>query len=706
MNTKSPVRFIILITLGLLSAGLSFLTASDDTLSAPVIMQKARETHVQFAGKIKSFQYKLYRHAFFEIYDAPTARYKAKGVLQTHTEVYRKYPDRRKEIETARRHIYNLPYDQYTPYYFSLIEDLASDAIPAVSASVPGPLSPQAARYYRFTLEGTHVLNDTVSAYKIRMEPLSAHVPAMKGSIFITTGTYQVAALDITFNEAVKIWPPPDNFRLSQIYAPNDEGQWFPLQMDYEYTLAASVLGIGGKARWHAMQRVYDYRVNPELPDSRFSGPYREILREALYRDSAYWAVQSLAAFSEQEQDAFTLLAQLPNNRKYLHPDIEAFEKEQRSENIHWGFKPLPDIRYNRVEGLFAGGEITFENLSLRRYIRDLTLTGRFGYGFSDKRYKGSGEASKGFFARRLRVGGRYYDDIRRKELPMAGSTLMNSLTAIGYRYDNFNYFYARGWEGFVTVKPFYNTELTATYISRDDRSTVQTTRWGIVPWLYTFKPVYPINQGHLNQIAGQLYCRFGRGKTVLSRETFYTLEQTLEHTNTGWLKSDFNFTKYYAMLRFHIPTTRRGSWDGRVYFGYATEAVPRQYLFDLYGSATPYTLHTVSLGDLEGNYMAALCMEHSFGGEWLERTGLPLLRDGYIDLVPMFSVGYIRASTETSQNLSLPVQNIKRPIYEVGLGLGDVFRVWRIDFNYRLNQRRITETPFSVTLMAFLFSY
>jgi hypothetical protein len=65
-----------------------------------------------------------------------------------------------------------------------------------------------------------------------------------------------------------------------------------------------------------------------------------------------------------------------------------------------------------------------------------------------------------------------------------------------------------------------------------------------------------------------------------------------------------------------------------------------------------------------------------------------------------------VRTSTRTRQYLSFPVQDIKKPIYEIGIGFGDVFRIGRIDFTYRLNQPKVTKSPFSVSLMAFLFSY
>ncbi len=115
--------------------------------------------------------------------------------------------------------------------------------------------------------------------------------------------------------------------------------------------------------------------------------------------------------------------------------------------------------------------------------------------------------------------------------------------------------------------------------------------------------------------------------------------------------------------------------------------------------------LKTVALGELEGNYMAAMTVEHNFGGAWLERTGLPILKEGYIDMIPNLSVGYVKISKRTEQFLSYPALDAKKPLIELGLGFGDIYRIARVDVSCRINQLKATKSFWILTASAFLFN-
>ncbi|HNO11783.1 MAG TPA: hypothetical protein PKI67_12710, partial [bacterium] len=161
----------------------------------------------------------------------------------------------------------------------------------------------------------------------------------------------------------------------------------------------------------------------------------------------------------------------------------------------------------------------------------------------------------------------------------------------------------------------------------------------------------------------------------------------------------------YNFSARFHIPTTRRGSLDGKAALGLGTDRLPNQYLFHLYGGTTPYVLKTVDFREptpnhFQGNRMAALTMEHNFGGTLLERTDLPFLRDGYVDCIPTFSIGFVHASKKTLENLRQnKIQYLRRPLVEAGFAVGDIYRIVRLDFTWRLTQRSKGNRNFAATM-------
>ncbi len=680
------------------------LKAQENIISADTVIRKARETSLTAIKRLRSYKITAFSKSFFKTGKPGSKEYKMKGATLLLTEHYWKSPDKSKTIEIAERSVHGLLTDEYVPYRFDFIADFTSDHITMVNASVPGPLSEHAALFYEFSIENrTEFMN--IPVYQVLVTPKSEHIPLFSGRLFIADSGFCLIGADMTFNKAVKIWPDPVSFRIRQTFSHHEQDTWLPDEFEYSYQLNIDFMGISYSGIWSTMTKVYSAEINPHIPPSVFSGPPLEKSKLAAYKDSSFWELHQILPLSEREKAGLQFLLNLPKNKKIAHPDPFEWDEVIHEKDTRFGFSPMPDPRFNRVEGAFLGGIAEFRDLALGPYLRTLTLKGEYGYGFRDKRHKWLAGADKSFFGKRLAAGGRYYDHIQHKENLFTSSLLMNSLTALGYRYDNYNYFYTRGYELFLKVKPVYAVELEAVYTRRDDRSARQNSKFGIVRFLYEYKPVYPVNEGRLSQLSVKGNFRIGNGKGIASREPYYLFRGSVDYSSPGRLHSDFHFSKYYGSLRYHIPTTRRGSLDGCLYLGYATKSVPRQYVFDLYGGSLPYMLKTAALGELEGNYMAAMTIEHNFGGAWMERTGLPVLKEGYIDMIPNVSVGYVRTSARTSRFVSYPVRDTKKPLIELGLGFGDIYRIARVDIACRVNQFKATESFWILTASAFLFN-
>ncbi len=682
--------------------------AGDDTLTAASVIEKAREAARQ--NRLKTYKLKTYTKSFLNRYDKKRNAFVTEATTFVHSDVYWKKPNQRREIETAYRHVHVPKFFEYDDFDFGMIDDFSRSNIPVSNTSVVGPLSPEAERYYRFELLDTVTVKG-FSCYRVRISPKTEYKPLMDGTLAITADTYRLIQADVTFNSGVKLFPQPKTFTLRQTFALQNGTHWIPDECDWRLRFDGSLMGYEINAEWYSVSKTYACEINPVIDDRIFSGRLIEQTADARYKDSTFWNENQIISMTAEEEEGFRTLASLQENTKILYPDMQSFDLKQKKENVRWGFKALPDFRYNRVEGTFLGGEIQLNNIALKRYLRDLSLKGKFGYGFMDKQYKYVGEVRKAFFSRTFAMGARYYDDIAYREI--AGNVLTNSLTALTYRYDAFSYYYIKGYETFVQIKPRYNLKIEFNYTDRTDDSTSRNAKYALVDWLYkNFDPVYPINIGRMRRISASVSYMLGHGTGITSREVYWILEGNVEHSSRGFLKSDFNFTKYYGTARFHYPTTRRGSLDGKIYGGYGTHELPQQYLFDLYGGSSPYALKTVGLREAEGNhfqgnYMAEIALEHNFGGEWLERTGLPFLRDGNIDLIPTFAVGYAEFSKGTFRHLpDKDVLDLHRPIFEAGFAIGDIHRFARLDLSWRLNQRQKGTMNFNILFSIMLQNY
>lgn len=693
--------FLMIFWAGMLSGSLM---AQDSLPDAKSLLQAVRQQFVDYQNSVQVYSMNIYSQTFFYFRSNPEMNLTMKGASFRHLSVYRRANGTIKKIETACRHLKDLPTEEYIPYTFERIENLTDDNIPVAQASVVGPLSPSAPNYYNYSLQPKTIFHGK-TAYEIRIIPKSQAVPLFDGSLYVLDTLYRLAGFQFSFNPAVKIFPKPQFLTLRQAYKISENEILQPDFFEWEYELRVNLPGFHGNGYWKHAEQVVEYQINPSLPASIFGGEPYAILSDAPYHAPDFWDPSRYLPLSERESQGLRFLMALKKNRALAFPNLKELEDKRLERDYRADFSIMPDPRFNRVEGPFTGVTVRLKDLSAGPYLRSFFARGDYGYGFSDKRHKWQTEVGKSFFRQRLALGAGYYNGIQHKENILGGSLLMTSLTALGYRYDIFHYFYIRGYELFFRLKPFYPLETETRYISRNDRSARQRTNFGIVRFLYEYKPNYTINEGRLNQIAFRWKYHYGEGKGIRPRKAYLRLNGFIEHSSPKYLKSDFTFTRYYATARWHLPTTRRGSLDGRIYGGFATKSVPRQYLFDLYGGSLPYMMKTVALGELEGNYMAAMTIEHNFGGAWLEKTGLPVLKEGYIDMIPNISIGYVKTSGRTRNFISYPVRDTKSPLIEAGLGFGDIYRIARVDFAYRLNGRKAAESFWVLTASAFLFN-
>ncbi len=649
--------------------------------SARSVLDRARQIRQEFHHRVKSFRLELDSKSILE--KSHDVGDPVRGLTLAQTTLYWSADHGKRLVERSRYHIQNLGLlGQYNDRQWSVIEDVGAD-FTVGHTTVRGPLSGDAGEYYAFRLEGS---SDGIT--RLIAEPLDPHQPLGYTIMRIDDATGEVLEIEMKFNQAVKLLPEPGHLSVRQTFQRID-GVLLPHETYWDYE---AEIPFAGTYRLMTHVRVVSALINPVIGRGVFFRPLWS--REGGFDEGA--SLWNIPLTEGQRQS----LQRLGNANR---TDTSDFRKNKERKN--WRWKPLPDARFNRVEGLFAGGELRLSGVRIEPFFPNLYAQAKAGYGFADKRWKYQFEISRGLFGYHLRVGGRYYNDIHHQEVEsLVGTTFNNTLTSLGYRYDRFNYFYVKGYDLYTELKPYHHITLSVTYTDRLDDSTRQNTNYGLIRSYEKYAPVVGINEGRLRRVSVEGNWKIGDGKGIRARQPYQILTVGIEHTNPNWLKSDFHFTKFYSTVRFHWPTTARGSLDGKFYSGYAKDALPQQYLFILYGGGTPYVMKTVDVGEFQGNYTVACAIEYNSGGEWLERTGLPGLRRGNIDFIPVLRMGYIRASKQTQGDLVNPVLFFKRPLYEAGFAIGDIYRIVRVDVSWRLNQRHIGSRNFGISATAFLF--
>ncbi len=695
IENSSMIWFFIL-----LFSGMAF---AQDPVALSFIDKARRDWRRQ---KIETLDISSHTKEFIESTKRGQTEFVMNSATLTLEKLYWRSTGEFRRVENARRHLHDFWFGELTLESLPILFDLTEENLAIGHASVVGPFAKMAPEFYDLSLTENAQLNGK-PVFGIRVKPRDRRIPLMDGMIYFSMVDSTLVGMETGFTSVVRTFPPSSDLRYEALW----ENSKIPKTIRWSESISIA-WPFPFSAQYRIQTDLDTVLINTDIPSSTFRLKPIERSADAKFKDSTFWA-DSPIQLTPEEQVKFDRLGDLPWNLKILNPDMSSFMRDMTENTLHWGMKFSPDARYNRVEGTFIGGRVDLNDFSLTRRVASMQIKGKFGYGFLDRQAKYSAEFTKFFFDKTLYVGGRYYNDLFVKEYSNDASVLTNSIKSFVYRGDGYNYYYAKGYEAFAGLRLWKRLKIEGAYISRHDSSATQNAKFALTSALFkNFEPVYPINDGELRAIRVSASYQYGDGEGIFPRNIYWILDGSIEYSNNEFLKSDFHYTRESFSARFHYPTTRRGSFDGRIVLGFATDKLPRQYLFHLYGGTTPYVLKTVDFlettpNHFQGNYLAAMTIEHNFGGEILEKTQLPFLKRGYVDWIPTFSVGYVNASRKTIDNLGNPsILYLKRPLYEAGFAIADIYRVLRIDLTWRLNQRSKGTRNFAATAAFFIMAF
>ena len=160
------------------------------------------------------------------------------------------------------------------------------------------------------------------------------------------------------------------------------------------------------------------------------------------------------------------------------------------------------DLRFNRVEGLFAGGKFDIDSVT-----NSLALRGGLGYSFDDKRWKYSGGATYYFVPKRLLgVGGNVYRKLDNRPDEGYYEDLEILLGSLFSKDDYRDYFLSRGWHGFlegnfIPGKDAPGVHAQLGYTDEDETSLKNITEYSFFDRDRTYRPNPPIADGTLHAL-------------------------------------------------------------------------------------------------------------------------------------------------------------------------------------------------------------
>lgn len=587
----------------------------------------------------------------------------------------------------------------------AFVEDLYSDYdiynnyLKFFDKSFTSPLSKTGIDVYNYVLSDSTYIDDKW-CYNIIYYPRRKNELTFKGDFWVNDTTFAIKKINLQVTKSANInW-------VKEIYIEQDfevvNDSVFLLKRDYmlsdfSFSKKEESRGVYGKRT-----TVFDnYNFNNPRPEDFYkavSDPYDP---RVFSQDSIFWENARLERLNEDESGIFKLLDTLKTVPKFrTYYDIVSILGSGYVEIDKWNID-IGDIYstfgYNDAEGirLRGGARTYFGQNDLWR------LEGYMAYGFNDKKFK-HGFSGKFLLDRKNRLiisGG------NRRDIEQLGLSLTSTNDVMGRSIAS---------SSLVTVGS--NDRLTNINLStlNVEMEPVKNFRIDVGGSFRTLSSALPdafsldyIDPNSLSGISSEIK-QFDLTTTLIYTPGKRTIGYGVERSNInddystlvlkytkgldGFLESDFDYEKIQFSYQQPWQIGGFGRLTSTVELGKTFGAVPLGLLSVIPGNQTLFSLYNVfpnlDFYEFVTDTYATVHLEHNFNGRLFSR--IPLLRKLNLREIVGVRGAWGQLSEENialSAPTNIPLMAPEDQVYwEYSLGVGNIFKILRIDFNFRGN--------------------
>lgn len=610
------------------------------------------------------------------------------GICEVKSNNYWRKPDKYKEVIIARCQTKNL-LPAMNLFTVGKIPNLNDDTITLERNLIIGPTAPNAFDYYCYEMVDTTAIDD-IMVFRIKIIPGSQAAPLFEGIISIADSSFSVMEVDVRGNKALDL-APIHNVHIQEKFALYEGKFWLPIKVslncEIRYFSSQPPLFV------EQISILDNYKINQPHPDHIFDKYQITALPTADAIDSTTWALQQRLPLTDKETRAYQHLDSSMTNANFFEKCLVFLVRSPFS----LPRLPLTSFsdffHFNRVEGVFLG--LGFDSKNILPLNR-ITLKG--GYGFSDKVWK-HGATAEQFFSsnKKYSIGLKIRKSINFREPEPIYS--LNAVTALCLfdKEDYYDYYLSKGWSIFNRWKPSPRWNISLQYLNENHHSIERRTNFSLLDRSKKYRINPPIQEGNLRSVQANItldtreFIDLGVFEVPITTQKSWLINAQMEYSDNDYLKSNFDFIRYYLHIRRHQPTFATGFLDMDILLGGSNRSLPIQKFFDLTSRIEDFStfgvFRTLRVKEFAGDKMAALFIEYNFGSYLFRASKIPIIKNGKIDLILNAGAGW----TECSEQNKNQLQNIvatEDVFYEIGFGLGRIISFLRFDFSWRLTHR------------------
>lgn len=654
------------------------------------IIRKAIEYKKKFKEKLNEYDFDAYTKFVIrsnigsvkEQNDSVTHnREQILALMESETKNYFNKPDEFKTVVISRRESANV-----IGVAFPYIVNFYDEYVDLGEGEILSPLADNAFDHYDYKLLGTTSIDSNI-VYRIEVfdEGLS---PLFRGKIYIADSTYELMKVDLSTNELVNLIAIDSlNFRQKFSVYTDEVNNKFSLPTDVQIFASGTYAGFF-KFSGEVFTIVSDYNINKKLPKGIFDEYVVKVLPDAR-KDSSYWSENQLIKNTDEEMRAYKLIEKESNEEKSgFRFGISA---------LHYGkylrTYPLNYYHFNRVEGSHLQFNAEFDDL------KTLNFNGYAGYGFSDKKMKYGIDFSyspkrvRGF---NIRIS--FFQKLKSLFYDLNSVlTGYNTLTSLLVKEDQYNYYYANGYD--IVVSKFFipQIELGLNYHQEKQLTAVTNTDLSIFKKNQKFRNNPAINNsfqrlvGFSFMLDPNIYklIDLGEGEESKYTETQFPVLNFGFSYSSKKLKSTYEYRKYTASIEGENNLTSYLNVRYRLRAVIFSGEVPFQSL-SYFNSTTSvldkdFSFRTMEYQEYLGDKIYYFNFENNFKNILWAKA--PII--GKLNLIGFFSAGKSEINASNLQLAASKNFSVTKDVFmEAGFGISRILNILRFDFAWRLNNK------------------
>ena len=567
--------------------------------------------------------------------------------------------------------------------------------------SFTSPLSRTGIDVYNYVLADTAFI-DNKWCYNIVFYPRRKNELTFKGDFWVNDSTFAIKKINMAITKSANINWVKDIY-LEQEFDVLNDSVFLPtrdyMMSDFALRKKEESKGVYGKRT--TLYR--NFKFNEKKPEKFYKEEVNYIDNSVYNKSNDYWEENRFESLNKDEVKIYKMIDTLKTVKRFKQIyNLVSILGSGYIQFGHFDYGPIfSTIGYNEVEGvrLRAGGRTYFGPNDLWR------LQGYTAYGFEDNKFK-YGASGKWMIDKKNRIiisGG------NRRDVEQIGASLTTTNDVLGRSYASSGLF-TTGANGKLTninlsalaieIEPIKNLtfQLGFSYRTLESASDTFKLDYYLDTTLTTSKS--EVKQSELNLQVEFTPKKKTIGYGVERRDIDSPYSRFFVNYSQGFkgfINSDFDYQKLQLYYKQPIIIGAIGRSNFTMELGKTFGKIPLGLMSIVPGNQTYFiidnTFSNLNFYEFITDQYATFQWEHNFNGKIFAR--IPGLRK--LNLREIVGVKGVYG-TVSDENKAINASGLiykapERPYWEYSAGVGNIFKVFRIDFAWRANYRDLPDT-------------